>query len=39
MAICSKLLGAMGGELVVESEVGHGTRFGFVLELPSAPTL
>lgn len=34
MAICGKLLGAMGSELAVESAVGRGTRFHFVLSLP-----
>jgi len=34
MAICQKLLGAMGSELQVESEVNVGTTFRFELELP-----
>ena len=34
LAICRKLVTAMRGELVVESRVGHGTRFTFSLMLP-----
>ncbi|MGZ8412827.1 MAG: sensor histidine kinase [Gemmatirosa sp.] len=37
LAICQKLVGAMGGELLVDSEVGRGTRFEFALDLPHAP--
>ena len=37
LAICQKLVRAMGGELHVDSAVGQGTRFEFVLELPHAP--
>jgi len=37
LSICQRLVTAMGGELQVESKVGHETRFHFVLELP-APT-
>ena len=36
LAICRKLVEAMGGELAVQSEVGVGTRFSFALELPPA---
>ncbi len=34
LAICRKLIGAMGGELEVQSDAEHGTRFRFELELP-----
>lgn len=37
LAICQKLVRAMGGELQVDSEVGRGTRFEFALDLPHAP--
>ncbi|MGI9078047.1 MAG: sensor histidine kinase [Gemmatimonadaceae bacterium] len=36
LAICRKLVLAMGGELEVESSAEKGTRFHFVLELPDA---
>jgi signal transduction histidine kinase len=36
LAICRRLVRAMGGELAVESEVGVGTRFFFQLRLPRA---
>jgi len=36
LAICRKLVKAMGAELEVESVPGHGTRFFFVSALPSA---
>ncbi|HEX9166984.1 MAG TPA: HAMP domain-containing sensor histidine kinase [Gemmatimonadales bacterium] len=37
LSICRKLVEAMGGELLVETSQGKGTRFHFALELP-APT-
>ncbi len=36
LAICQKLVSAMGGELAVDSAVGEGTRFRFALRLPMA---
>lgn len=36
LAICRKLVKAMGSELTVESRPGRGTRFSFALELPPA---
>jgi PAS domain S-box-containing protein len=36
LAICKKLIDIMGGDLVVESEKGKGTRFSFILTLPIA---
>ncbi|HET8712380.1 MAG TPA: HAMP domain-containing sensor histidine kinase [Gemmatimonadales bacterium] len=37
LSICRKLVEAMGSELRVETRVGWGTRFSFVLELPPCP--
>jgi signal transduction histidine kinase len=34
LAICHKLVSAMGGTLSVESQVNRGTRFTFTLALP-----
>lgn len=34
LSICQKLVRAMGGDLVVETELERGTRFSFTLELP-----
>ena len=34
LSICQKLVGAMGGELDVDTELERGTRFFFVLDLP-----
>ena len=39
LAMCRKLLGAMGSELKFETESGKGTRFYFELELPAVPRL
>lgn len=39
LAICQKLIRAMGGELQVETELERGTRFSFEIELPAAPRL
>jgi signal transduction histidine kinase len=39
LAICQKLVRAMGGELLVSSEVGRGTRFEFALDLAHAPAV
>ena len=39
LAMCRKLLGAMGSELKFETEVGKGTRFYFELDLPAVPRL
>lgn len=37
LSICQQLVQAMGGELKVETELGKGTRFSFVLDLPVSP--
>jgi len=34
LALCRKLLAAMGSELRLETELGKGTRFSFEVELP-----
>ncbi|HEY6222207.1 MAG TPA: ATP-binding protein, partial [Gemmatimonadales bacterium] len=39
LAICRKLVRAMGSELEVETRPGWGTRFFFTLDLPPAGTL
>ena len=39
LAICRKLVRAMGSELGVETHPGWGTRFSFALDLPPATTL
>ncbi len=36
LSICRKLVEAMGGELEVSTEEGKGTRFSFVVQLPTA---
>jgi signal transduction histidine kinase len=35
LSICRKLVEAMGGEVVVQTDQGKGTRFGFVVSLPA----
>ena len=37
LAISQRIVQAMGGEIVVESRVGHGSCFHFTLALPPAP--
>jgi len=37
LCIASNLVGLMGGELVVESQSGTGTRFSFTISVPIAP--
>jgi signal transduction histidine kinase len=37
LSICQQLVQAMGGDLTVETELGKGTRFSFVLDLPISP--
>ncbi|MGV1098304.1 ATP-binding protein [Thiovibrio sp. JS02] len=37
LAICLQLVGLMGGQLAVESEVGKGSTFFFMLPLEEAP--
>jgi signal transduction histidine kinase len=37
LSICQQLVQAMGGELKVDTELGKGTRFSFVLDLPISP--
>lgn len=39
LAMCRKLLGAMGSELMFETEAGVGTRFFFELDLPVVPRI
>jgi signal transduction histidine kinase len=36
LSICRKLVEAMGGELQVDTEEGKGTKFSFVVELPTS---
>jgi signal transduction histidine kinase len=36
LSICRKLVEAMGGELQVTTEEGKGTKFSFVVELPTS---
>jgi len=37
LSICQQLVQAMGGELKVETTLGKGTRFSFMLDLPISP--
>ena len=37
LAVCNKLLGAMGTKLHCETRQGWGTRFSFELNLPPVP--
>lgn len=39
LAMCRKLLGAMGSELKFETESGVGTRFYFELDMPPVPRI
>ncbi|MDT8999376.1 PAS domain S-box protein [Paucibacter sp. APW11] len=39
LAISQRLVQLMGGHLHLDSEVGHGSRFSFVLKLPVPPLL
>jgi|GEM_PF-1372393 len=39
LAISQRLVGLMGGEIKVSTEIGKGSRFYFDLDLPVAPTL
>ncbi|MGE3615206.1 MAG: sensor histidine kinase [Gemmatimonadales bacterium] len=36
LSICRKLVEAMGSELVVQTDLGRGTRFSFTIDLPVA---
>ncbi|QDT41678.1 Signal transduction histidine-protein kinase BarA [Gimesia alba] len=36
LAICHELIGLMEGEMQLESELGRGSKFSFVIELPVA---
>jgi signal transduction histidine kinase len=38
LAICRKLVGAMGSQLALKTRPGWGTKFSFELELPPGPT-
>jgi len=39
LAMCRKLLGAMGSELRLETTRGEGTRFYFELDMPAVPRI
>ncbi|MDV5167905.1 response regulator [Photobacterium rosenbergii] len=38
LAICREMVKLMGGEIIVDSEPGKGSRFSFVIELPKEKT-
>jgi signal transduction histidine kinase len=39
LSISRRLIRGLGGDLVVDTELGKGTRFRFELDLPVAPRL
>jgi signal transduction histidine kinase/CheY-like chemotaxis protein len=39
LAICKQLTELMGGQIGVNSHIGHGTMFWFTMELPLAPDM